>query len=176
MIATSLEEEAIVLHARALEDRLDPAPRRILVDGFNVLHATLDRDTRDGGWWRRVHREALLARLADWPEAKDSIWVAFDGNHPAWSVWAEPVASASSATRLGAEAERATVHCVFVENADEWIVRRARRADAPANTVVVSRDRQVAGRARSAGCAVWTPGELLGRAARAQGASGKDSS
>lgn len=131
-------------------------PRVIFVDGFNVLHATLDADDRGGAWWTRTQREALLARMTRWPEAGDEIWVVFDGPSPAWSCWAERVVRTDDRTSP-------TVHCVFVENADDWIVRRARRAAAPGRTIVVSRDHQVAGRARSAGCRVWSPGELLGR-------------
>ena len=138
--------------------RVCAAPARtILVDGFNVLHATLDAEARAAGWWRRVWREDLLRRVARWPEAADRIWVAFDGAEPAWSVWAEPVAK-----RVGPHAGP-QVHSVYVESADDWIVRRARRATQPETTIVVSRDRQVAGRARSAGCEVWSPGALLER-------------
>lgn len=148
--------------------------RVVLVDGFNVLHTVLLKREREAGWWRRTVRERLLRRVQDWPDAQDQIWVAFDGAEPAWSVWAEPVARprlgglASASSSLSGRAERSgrperperpgpIVHSVYVESADDWIVRRARRAVDPEQTIVVSADRKVAGRARSAGCTTWTP-------------------
>jgi len=119
--------------------------RILLVDGFNVLHTVLLAGARDSIWWGRGAREELLERIAGWPERSDAIWVAFDGPRPAWSMWAMP------------RPRGPILHSVFVESADDWIVRRARRATAPARTLVVSADRKVAGRARSAGCEVWSP-------------------
>lgn len=140
------------------------ARRVILVDGFNVLHALLENDEHHDGWWRRRQRERLLRRIATWPHHSDEIWVAFDGAEPSWSVWAEPVAKVvSPIAGSGSAGPGPYVHSVFVGNADDWIVRRARRAPRPERVVVVSRDRQVSGRARSAGCAVWSPWELLAR-------------
>ena len=133
--------------------------RTILVDGFNVLHALLSNDERRDGWWKRAERERLLERATSWPERADQVWVAFDGSDPSWSVWTEPVARPVSP----ADGERLPVHSVFVESADDWIVRRARRAADPERVVVVTRDRQVAGRARSAGCEVQPPWTFLAR-------------
>jgi hypothetical protein len=142
--------------------------RVVLVDGFNVLHTVLLKREREAGWWRRTVRERLLRRVQAWPDAQDQIWVAFDGAEPAWSVWAEPVARPRLGGVAGAssllsgrpgrpERPGPIVHSVYVESADDWIVRRARRAVDPAQTIVVSADRKVAGRARSAGCTTWTP-------------------
>lgn len=124
--------------------------RTLLVDGFNVLHTVLLAGERDSIWWGRAAREKLLARVCAWPDARDEIWVAFDGSQPAWSVMAVPAARAAGG-------RGPMVHSVFVESADDWIVRRARRAPAPSRAIVVSADRKVAGRARSAGCEVWSP-------------------
>ncbi len=129
--------------------------RRLLVDGFNVLHTALLAGARDTSWWGREARERLLERVSAWPVADDEIWVAFDGSQPAWSVFALP---ANRTTNRTANQDRGpTVHSLFVTSADDWIVRRARRAVSPERTLVVSADQQVAGRARSAGCEVWTP-------------------
>ena len=137
-----------------------PPPRRrvILVDAFNVLHAVLLGKEREQGWWRREERERLLRRISTWQSGPDEIWVAFDGAQPAWSVWAEPILRPTTTASLGP-----TVHSVFVESADDWIVRRARRAPHPERMVIVSADRKVAGRARSAGCEVWTPWAFISR-------------
>lgn len=146
-----------------------PTERRvILVDGFNVLHAVLLGKERETGWWKREPRERLLRRISQWNLGPDEIWVAFDGTQPAWSVWAEPVVHPTSTTSRGP-----IVHSVFVESADDWIVRRARRAADPHRTVahrtvahrtvVVSADRKVTGRARSAGCEIWTPWVFVSR-------------
>lgn len=64
---------------------------------------------------------------------------------------------------LHTAAARPIVHSVYVESADDWIVRRARRAPDPERTIVVSADRQVTGRARSAGCEVWSPWSFMSR-------------
>ncbi len=153
--------------------------RVILVDGFNVLHAVLLAEDRNSGWWRRELRERLLRRVCGWPEGDDEIWVAFDGALPSWSVWAEPVAKVhrarppipshphDSQNPKNPEDHRhskgAIIHSLYVESADDWIVRRARRTPHPERTIVVSADRQVAGRARSAGCEVWTPWAFMSR-------------
>ncbi|MBK7949976.1 MAG: NYN domain-containing protein [Deltaproteobacteria bacterium] len=131
--------------------------RTILVDGFNVLHTVLLAGARDSAWWGRAARERLLERVAGWPVAEDDLWVAFDGMQPAWSVLAIAFAGASA----GGRARGPIIHSLFVDSADDWIVRRARRAEAPERTVVVSADRKVAGRARSAGCLVWTPWDFI---------------
>jgi predicted RNA-binding protein with PIN domain len=132
--------------------------RVILVDGFNVLHAVLLGKEREDGWWRREFRERLLRRISVWQSGPDEIWVAFDGAEPAWSVWAEPIAVPKTS-----DAKSTIVHSVFVESADDWIVRRARRASHPDQTIVVSGDRKVTGRARSAGCEIWTPWAFISR-------------
>lgn len=144
--------------------------RVLLVDGFNVLHAVLLKSEREAGWWKRKQRERLLRLACEWPIADDEIWVAFDGAQPAWSVWAEPVAKVLQTQGPGDQDQgsgqgrghrRATIHSVYVESADDWIVRRARRTPHPERTIVVSADRQVTGRARSAGCEVWTPWSFM---------------
>jgi hypothetical protein len=152
------EVEAMIDAEFAQETPARKSGRVILVDGFNVLHAVLLGKEREDGWWRRASRERLLRRVSRWQDGPDEIWVAFDGTQPAWSMWAEtlliPETSASNST---------TVHSVFVESADDWIVRRARRSPAPDRTVVVSADHKVAGRARSAGCEIWTPWAFISR-------------
>jgi hypothetical protein len=134
--------------------------RTILVDGFNVLHAVLLGEDRAGAWWRSELRARLLDRVSAWREGDDEIWVAFDGARPATSVWAEPVATPNGdpGTQAGP-----TVHVVFVESADDWIVRRARRAEEPSRLMVVSADRKVTGRSRSAGCEIMTPWAFIAR-------------
>ncbi|MFK7894781.1 MAG: NYN domain-containing protein [Myxococcota bacterium] len=137
-------------------------PRIILVDGFNVLHAVLLGNERKGGWWKRDARERLLRRVRSWPGLNDSLWVAFDGSLPTWSVWAEPVAIPQDCAPTS-PAVRPLVHSVFVESADDWIVRRARRSEAPGRLLVVTGDRQVAGRARSAGAEISSPWSFISR-------------
>jgi hypothetical protein len=148
------ELEAMIDAEFARADSIEPAPltRVILVDAFNVLHAVLLGKERAEGWWRREERERLLRRISGWRNGPDEIWVAFDGAQPAWSVWAESVLRPVTVASRGP-----IVHSIYVESADDWIVRRARRAARPAQMVVVSADRKVSGRARSAGCEVWTP-------------------
>jgi hypothetical protein len=146
------------LDAMTAAAMVETGGRIILVDGFNVLHTVLLGRERAAGWWKRESRERLLRRIAGWTEGPDAFWVAFDGTRESWSTWAEPVADTMAAAAAGAH-----VHSVFVESADDWIVRRARRTPWPDRTVVVSADNKVAGRARSAGCEIWTPWGLIAR-------------
>ncbi len=150
-----------------------PGRRWMRVAGFNVLHAVLLGKDRDSGWWQRVHRERLLERVTHWRGGADAIWVAFDGSRPAMSVWAEPVAMSSGGDSPGPAVHGVqrvhrvhSVHSLFVESADDWIVRRARRAEHPERMIVVSADRKVAGRARSAGCEILTPWAFMARCTR----------
>ena len=171
----SLTESSASLGASARSDASAAEPRVILIDGFNVLHAVLLGKAREQGWWRRVERERLLRRIAGWQSgpddlrspddfrSPDDLWVAFDGGQPAWSVWAEPIAGPTNHSKASGVMRGPTVHCVFVESADDWIVRRARRSARPDQMVVVSADRKVAGRARSAGCEIWTPWDFISR-------------
>ena len=135
--------------------------RVILVDGFNVLHAVLLGREREDGWWKREPRERLLRRIRGWRGPANEIWVAFDGTQPAWSVWAEPFPDLVTAEEEPGDIPTPIIHSLFVESADDWIVRRARRAPQPERMIVVSGDHKVAGRARSAGCEVWTPWTLI---------------
>lgn len=149
--------------------------RILLVDGFNVLHAVLLGKERSG-WWRRSLRERLLARATAWHGDQDEIWVAFDGARPSVStysvIWSSEAGSETRAPsettptgRPGPSPRRSgpIVHSLFVESADDWIVRRARRAEQPDRVVVVSNDRKVTGRARSAGCEILTPWAFIAR-------------
>jgi hypothetical protein len=151
--------DAEFLCAESSVDHSPPSSGRIiLVDAFNVLHAVLLGKNREQGWWRREERERLLRRISTWQSGPDEIWVAFDGTQPAWSVWAEPVLRPMTSATRGP-----TIHSVFVESADNWIVRRARRAAQASQMIIVSGDRKVTGRARSAGCEVWTPWAFMSR-------------
>ena len=158
MIDEAFEQASGEASAAALAER-----RIILVDGFNVLHAVLEENERETGWWRRTQRERLLRLAAGWPIPTDELWVAFDGARPAWAQWAEPFVQVESRPprAAGGRPTGPLVHSVYVESADDWIVRRARRAAAPDRTFVVTRDRQVEGRAKSAGCHVWSPWAFL---------------
>ncbi len=183
-----------------IESELAASERRtLLVDGFNVIHTTLLAGARDSAWWGREARDRLLERVCAWPDSGDDIWVAFDGPQPAWSVVAIPARQASGGADISHEHAKGpsdgssdspshgpsncsealprrgpTVHSLFVESADDWIVRRARRAPSPERTLVVSADRKVAGRARSAGCEVWTPWAFVAQC-RTPGDPGQES-
>ena len=159
-----------------------PPPRLILVDAFNVLHVALLGEDRGEGWWRRTNRERLLDLVAGWRGGPDEIWVAFDGPRPSLEVRGELAGPGISfgqddpgqddpgqddpgqddpgsedSVQPSGRGRGPTIVSLFVESADDWIVRRARRASQPDRVVVVSADRKVAGRARSAGCEVMPP-------------------
>lgn len=129
--------------------------RTILVDGFNVLHTVLMKTDRPDGWWKSEQRERLLARVAGWRGGADEIWVAFDGSRPEEAVWTPPD------THAAPPGPAPIVRSLFAESADDWIVRQARRAEDPARILVVSADRQVTGRAQSAGVEVLSPWSFI---------------
>jgi len=119
----------------------DPLPpvRIWLLDGFNLLHASLGRESRDE-WWKSDRRARLVARAAGLRASCEEIWVVFDGDDP------EPGARDPERTRT-----------VFAASADDWIVKRVREAPDPSAIAVVTGDKQVASRARHRGAEVVSP-------------------
>jgi len=121
-------------------------PGAWLVDGYNVIQVTLLGGTDRSGWWRREARERLVERARALPEHPDRVFLVFDGTDPK-----PPPAPGDPGP-----------HVVFAPSADEWILRRARqcvrdRVDA----TVVTADRRLADRCRSAGARVVQPGEFI---------------
>lgn len=144
----------------------DARPRQWLVDGYNVLHATLlpgklrDR-TR---WWGREERERLIVRVGRFdgiePNQKPvtspgdarigrptRVWLVFDGTEPA---------------REPADCHE-LIEVVFAPSADEYLVARARLAEPGQAVFVVSNDRQVAGRCAHAGATIVSPRDFVAR-------------
>ena len=124
----------------------DPDPPVIwLVDGFNVLHASVlyGRDRAD--WWSEPRRAELLARARRFDDPGAEIWVVFDGPRPE-----VPPASGG-------------VHTVFAPSADDWLVARVRTLAGSSRVAVVTSDRRLAGRSRHCGARVLAPGEFLAR-------------
>lgn len=134
------------------DDAAEPTTPRIwLVDGYNVLHAGVLRGRDRRGWWKAPAQERLLALAASFDDPDAEIWVIFD-RRADLSDTDEPALPAGSRVRL-----------VYAESADDWVVRRVRRAEDPAALAVVTADRQVQGRARHAGGLVVSPLAFLAR-------------
>jgi predicted RNA-binding protein with PIN domain len=136
-------------------------PRVWLVDGYNVLHAGVlqGRDRRD--WWKAAAQARLVALADSFDDRNAEIWVVFDrkGDVEASSL---PEPPPGSRLRL-----------VYASSADDWLVRRVRRAEDAESFAVVTADRQVQGRARHAGARVVSPLAFLARCDRAlRGAPG----
>jgi hypothetical protein len=123
-----------------------------LVDGFNVVQVALLGGRDRHAWWTSGQRAELLARAEAFEEAEAPIFVVFDG-----------------ARAAGADPAGGRVRPVFAASADEWLVDRVKRADAPERLVVVTADRGLAGRVRHHGARVVSPGEFLGRCRTGQG-------
>ena len=111
-----------------------------LIDGYNVLHASLGGQDRSE-WWTARRRDELLARVSRFPGTA-TLWVVFDGSRPAA---ADPDEAASR------------LRIVFAASADEWIRQTLRAATEPQTFAVVTGDRPVADRARHRGAAVVSP-------------------
>ncbi len=120
-----------------------------LVDGFNTLHAVvLGGENRDR-FWDRANRERLIERLGHGVASDTPIVLVFDGSRPVEGDEARPAPG---------------LEVVFAPSADDWIVKRARRAggtEPPECVGVVSNDRKVAGRCRHAGAAVVGPAAFM---------------
>lgn len=118
-----------------------------LVDGFNVLHAGLLRGRDRGRWWQGSERRRLVELAERFDDPAAQVWVVFDGGHP-------EAAADEGGTR---------VEVVFAPSADDWLLARVRQTETPARAVVVTRDRQLADRARHRGARIATPREFLAR-------------
>jgi predicted RNA-binding protein with PIN domain len=122
------------------------APSIWLVDGFNVLHTGLLGGRDRSKWWTESKRQELLERVESFEDAAAELWIVFDGHRDA------PDSHDGAGPR-----------CLFAPSADTWLVDRVREADDPSQLVVVTADRQVAGRARSRGAQVVSPRDFLAR-------------
>jgi predicted RNA-binding protein with PIN domain len=118
-----------------------------LVDGYNVLHATVLGGKDRSQWWTGSRRRELLERVSGF-DADAEVWIVFDGPDDS-----------------GAEAELPGPRCVFAASADDWLVDRVRKAEDPTAIAVVTADRQVAGRARGRGARIVSPKDFLARCA-----------
>ena len=127
-----------------------------LVDGFNVLHASVLAGRDRSRWWSESRRMELLCRIREFNDPGAEIWVIFDG----------PGADLQSSTSPAVGSPHASVQTVFAPSADDWLVSRVRAAPDPSRVAVVTGDRQVAGRARHWGAKVVTPGEFMARCRR----------
>lgn len=119
-----------------------PQCRVWLIDGYNLLHASLGGQDRSE-WWTAPRRRALLERVARFDGPGDQLWVVFDGDRPG-----------PAAPELE---EAGRVRCLFAASADEWIRRSIRDSPDASAIAVVTGDRPVADRARHKGASVVSP-------------------
>lgn len=134
------------------------APRRWLVDGFNVLHAGVlqGRDRRN--WWTAAVQARLIAIVATFDDTAAELWVVFDD------------ARSGAGARCSVPAEASRVRVAHAPSADDWIVREVRTASAPGAIAVVTADRQVRDRCRHRGAQVVSPLVFLARCDRSANA------
>jgi predicted RNA-binding protein with PIN domain len=131
-----------------VENPASEAPRVWLVDGFNVVHWGLLGGRDRARWWSAPVRGELLERAAAFDDPEAELWVVFDGSRPR--------------TETGQDAV-GRLHEVFAPSADDWLLRRIRRAGDPGRVAVVTADRRLGDRARHRGAVVISPSEFLGR-------------
>jgi predicted RNA-binding protein with PIN domain len=139
-----------------------------LIDGYNLLHACLLTGTDRRDWWKAENRETVLALAGQLGDPGAEIWVVFDGTEESQEIYAPPQELDSEGeghsddSTAGTPPEAAPpVHVVFTSSADDWIVKRVRRAEEPSLMAVVTSDRQVAGRAAHRGARVVWPRDFL---------------
>ncbi len=123
----------------------DEAPTELwLVDGYNVLHALLSGETQRERFWDRASRERLLGLVAAARPVLGPIEVVFDGPHPTGETEPEPA-----------------VRTTFAEDADGFLLAQIAAASHPERIALVTRDRELAARARSRGARVVAPQRFL---------------
>ncbi|MEE9606532.1 MAG: NYN domain-containing protein [Myxococcota bacterium] len=122
-----------------------PHPSLWLVDGFNVLCATLLGGRDRAEWWTAARRAEVLALAERFDEPGVEIWVVFDG------------------LRDPGESPGRRVRRVFAPSADDWLIEQVEARGASASLTLVTADRRVAERARRRGAQVVSPGEFLAR-------------
>ncbi len=122
-----------------------PHPSLWLVDGFNVLCATLLGGRDRAEWWTAARRAEVLALAERFEEPEAEIWVVFDG------------------AREPGEGPGRRVRRVFAPSADDWLIEQVEARGASASLTLVTADRRVADRARRRGAQVVSPGEFLAR-------------
>jgi len=111
---------------------------RFVVDGYNVAHRLFGRDSRKAT--QEQLRDALLRRVRRFATRRRRVTVVFDG---------VPGPGARGVPRGTGDME-----IVYAPSADDEIVDLVRRSDAPDRLRVVSRDREVTGRAVQLGARI----------------------
>jgi len=132
----------------------EPSPRIWLVDGYNVLHAGVLRGRDRREWWSAAVQQRLVDVAESFDDARAEIWVVFDDARPGRSE------------RCREPEPPCRVRIAYAPSADDWLVKRVRRAERPAELAVVTGDRQVQGRSRHRGAHVVSPLAFLARCTR----------
>lgn len=123
-----------------------------LIDGFNVLHAGFFENQERTQWWTAAHRDRLVERIQQFPQAAEGIWIVFDG----------PRAPAEDGSNeLCRTIADCPVHRVFSSSADDWLLRRVRADESPQRLAVVTGDRPLGNRARHRNAHVVSPRTFL---------------
>ena len=125
-------------------DNRSPSAQEWLVDGYNVIHVTLLGGSERKEWWKAPIRDKLIERSAHLPSEQGTVWLIFDGTHPAPTGSEQPP----------------HLQTVFAASADEWIVQRI-KASPEVDRIVVTADRALSGRCRHWGARVVSPGEFI---------------
>ncbi|MCH7891712.1 MAG: hypothetical protein IH921_09435, partial [Gemmatimonadetes bacterium] len=94
------------------DDEPPAVPMIWLVDGFNVLHASVLGGRDRSRWWSASHRTELLGRIREFDDPGAEIWVVFDG----------PGADSQASTSPAEDSSHAWVQTVFAPSADDWLV------------------------------------------------------
>ena len=129
-----------------------PSAQEWLVDAYNVIHVTLLGGSERKEWWKAPMRDKLIERSANLPPDQGTVWLIFDGTHPAPTASEQPP----------------HLQTVFAASADEWIVQRI-KASPEVDRIVVTADRALSGRSRHWGARVISPGEFIAACTRPEG-------
>jgi predicted RNA-binding protein with PIN domain len=119
---------------------------RYVIDGYNVAHALFGRDAKRAS--AEEMRDTLLRRLRRFASRKRLVTVVFD--------------SRDGGARTGRRVRSGGCDVRFAPSADEEIISMVRGAKHPGRLRVVTRDREVEGRARQLGADTMRVLDFLG--------------
>jgi predicted RNA-binding protein with PIN domain len=122
---------------------------RVLIDGYNLMHAMGLLRGPVGPNGLAKARAALIGRMASVHVETDRATLVLDAR----------------GALAGAEADESQgpihIHYALTEEADDYIEREIAHDSAPARLVVVSSDRRLRDAARRRGCESWVCGEYI---------------
>lgn len=124
----------------------------LLIDGFNVLHASILTGRDRANWWCPAMQRRLVTRVEGYTGAEyATLWIIFDRR---------------TDTQAGCEnvtSNDPRISVFYAPSADDWIVARVEEHARQQAITVVTADRLLRERVRRAGGRLSSPTQLLAK-------------